>query len=147
MAEEIFTESWAEAWCREMNESEAYSEAAETWEGAIVLRLAPDASWGIEEERSVWVDLHHGECRGVREATEEDLRDAPYVIRADPYTWDRVLKGELDPISGLMRGKLKLKRGSIVSLARYVTAAKELVAAATRVETRFPDAWEEAAAG
>ena len=141
MAHEIFTGDWAGAWCEALNESEAYAEAASDWEGALVLRVRADASYGIEDPRSVWVDLHHGECRGARSATDEDVESVPYLIEADPYSWKRVLDGELDPISGLMRGKLKLKRGSVVELARYVKAAKELVRCAGRVDTSYPEGW------
>lgn len=141
MAQEIFTGDWARAWCRELNESDAYADAAENWEGALVLRVRADPSHGLDERRQVWVDLHHGECRGARAAGEEDVEDVPYLIEADPYSWQRVLDGELDPIVGLMRGKLKLERGSVVELARYVKAAKELVRAAGRVETAYPEGW------
>lgn len=141
MGHEIFTGEWARSWCRELNGSDAYAEAARDWEGAMVLVLAPDASYGVPEPRAVHVDLWHGECREAREATGEDRERVPYVIRADPYTWNRVLAGDLDPIAALMQGKLKLKRGSVMSLARYVNAARELVRAATRVETSFPEGW------
>lgn len=142
MAPEIFTGEWARDWCEEINRSEAYAEAAESWEGALVLAVHADPSYGLEEGRAVWVDLWHGECREARAAGEGDREEAPYVIAADPYSWKRVLEGEMDPISGLMRGKLKLERGSVVELARYVRAAKELVAAAGRVESRYPEGWE-----
>lgn len=141
MGHEIFTGAWAKAWCRELNESEAYAGAAREWEGAIVLVLAPDASYGVPEARAVYVDLWHGACREAREATPEDRDDVPYVLRSDPYTWHRVLEGEMDPIAALMQGKLKLKRGSVIALARYVNAARELVRAATRVDTAFPEGW------
>lgn len=141
MPHEIFTADWARAWCRELNESEAYAEAAADWEGALVLRIAADPSYGIEEDRAVLVDLHHGECREARAAEPPDAEEVPYLIEADPYSWKRVLDGDLDPISGLMRGKLKLKRGSVVELARYVKAAQELVRAAGRVETSYPEGW------
>lgn len=141
MAHEIFTGDWARAWCEELNGSEAYAEAAEDWEGALILRVRADASYGIEEPRSVWVDLHHGACRDARSADEKDGDEVPYLIEADPYSWKRVLDGDLDPIAGLMRGKLKLKRGSVVELARYVKAAKELVRAAGRVDTSYPEGW------
>lgn len=143
MSHEFFTAGWAEAWCGEINRSEAYREAAEDWEGAVVLRVEPDPSYGVEAPRSVWVDLRHGECRGARSAGEEERAEAPYVIRGDPYTWARILKGEMEPVAALLRGKLKLERGSVAELARYITAARELVAAATRVETRFPEGWPE----
>lgn len=141
MAYEIFTGDWARAWCRELNESEAYAAAAEDWEGALILRVQADPSYGIEEDRAVWVDLHHGACRGARAAADDDAGATPYLIQADPYSWKRILDGEMDPISGLMRGKLKLERGSVVELARYVRAAKELVRAAGRVETAYPEGW------
>lgn len=143
MAGEIFTGEWARDWCREINDSEAYREAAESWEGGVVLCVQADPSYGLDEPRAVYVDLWHGECREARAATEEDREEAPYVIAADPYSWKKVLNGEMDPISGLMRGKMKLERGSVVELARYVTAAKELVRAATRVEAAYPEGWEE----
>lgn len=142
MGHEVFTGDWARAWCRELSDSEAYADAAEDWEGALVLRVAADPSHGIEEDRAVRVDLRHGRCRGARAATAQDADEAPYLIEADPYSWKRVLDGELEPISGLMRGKLKLKRGSVVELARYVRAARELVRAAGRVETAYPEGWE-----
>lgn len=149
MAPEVFTGAWAEAWCAEINGSEAYREAAEDWEGAIVLRMEADPSFGLPEPRAVRMDLWHGECRGataVPPRGESDAADAtddaPYRIEGDPYSWKRVLEGELDPIAGLMRGKLKLRKGSVVALARYVGAARELVRAAGRVETSFPEGWE-----
>lgn len=152
MAPEVFTGAWAEAWCAEINASEAYREAAAEWEGAIVLRVSADPSFGLPEARAVRMDLWHGECRGASAAPSDDGSDAadaadvgddaPYLIEADPYSWKRVLEGELDPIAGLMRGKLKLRRGSVVALARYVGAARELVRTAGRVETSFPEGWD-----
>jgi len=67
-----------------------------------------------------------------------DLEDVPFIIRADPQTWKRVLDRDLEPIFGLIRGKLKLAKGSLVSLLPYTTAAKEMVLSAACVETRFP---------
>lgn len=153
MAPEVFTGAWAEAWCRAINASEAYRAAAGAWEGAIVLRVSADPSFGLPEARAVRMDLWHGECRGATAVAPSgasadsssdaaDEGEAPYLIEADPYSWKRVLEGELDPIAGLMRGKLKLRRGSVVELARYVGAARELVRAAVRVETSFPEGWE-----
>ena len=145
MAAEVFTGAWAEAWCEQINESDAYREAAADWEGEIVLRVTADPAFGLPEPRAVRVDLWHGECRGASATAADgpaDEHDAPYVLEADPYSWKRVLDGELDPIAGLMRGKLKLRRGSVVELARYVKAAKELVRAAGRVEASYPEGWD-----
>lgn len=127
---EVFSDAWAEAWRDALNASAAYRDAAARWEGAIVLRLEPGAA--------AWADLHHGECRAARAATPADLAASPFVIRAESATWQRLLAGEIDPIFALMGGKLKLERGSVAALLPFARAAKEMVAAASRVETHFP---------
>lgn len=141
MAAEVFTDDWARAWCEQINASDEYAGAARTWEGAVVLQVRRDPASGIERDRAIYADLWHGECRKARVATADDLSSAPYVIQSDPHTWNRVLNGELDPLLALMRGKLKLVKGNLTQLTRYVWAARELVACAGRVETSFPEGW------
>ncbi len=135
---EIFTQEWAEAWCRAINDNAAYREAASTWEGAVGLVLAAEPGAGVAEERAVVADLWHGECRGAKAVGGGDLDDVPYVIRASLAVWRDVLEGRTDPIVGLMGGKLKLQKGSLFKLLPYARAAKEMVASAQRVETEFP---------
>ncbi|MGE5235172.1 MAG: SCP2 sterol-binding domain-containing protein [Acidobacteriota bacterium] len=142
MAAEIFSDKWAKAWGKKINDNEKYRRAAANWEGAMVLVMGADASFGIEAERAVIADLWHGQCRGAHAAKEEDFKEAPYVIKGTPATWKEVLAGNIDPIFGLLRGKLKLSKGSVFSLVPYAVAAKELVESARTVETTFPKEWE-----
>ena len=135
---EVFTEDWSRACCEALNARESYRAAAATWEGAIVLTLAADAALGFDADRSVFIDAHHGECRGSRVAGEDDLASAPFVFRADPATWQRLLAGETDPVSAVMQGKLRLVRGGLMTVAKYATAAKEMIAAAATVGGTFP---------
>lgn len=138
MPHEMFSHAWAEAWGDAIRANEAYRGAARSWEWPIVLTMKADPELGVPE-RSVYADLFHGDCREARAATPADLESAPYVLAGEPRNWKRVLDGELEPISGIMRGKLKLARGSLASLLPYVPAAKQLVVSATRVETVFPE--------
>ncbi len=138
MPHEMFTHSWAMAWGEEIRANEAYREAARTWEWPIVLTMKEDRELGVPE-RSVYADLFRGDCREARAATPADLESAPFVLAGEARNWKRVLDGELEPISGIMRGKLKLARGSLATLLPYVPAAKQLVVSATRVETLFPE--------
>ncbi|MEO1370211.1 MAG: SCP2 sterol-binding domain-containing protein, partial [Acidobacteriota bacterium] len=78
-------------------------------------------------------------CRAARAATAEDLDAADFALRASAETWRRVLDGALEPILGLMSGKLKLRTGSLAALTPYMQASRELVAAAARVDSTFPD--------
>jgi len=142
MAAEIFTHDWANAWNESINDNEAYKAAATKWEGAIGMVMTPDEEMGIPEQRIVIADLWHGDCRGATAATEGEIEDTPYLIKANPATWKSVLAGKTDPIVGLMGGKLKLAKGSLFALLPYAKAAKELVRSAISVDTSFPDGWE-----
>jgi putative sterol carrier protein len=46
--------------------------------------------------------------------------------------------GDLDPIKGMMQGKLRV-RGDLPKIVRYVKAADELVRLTGLVETKFRD--------
>lgn len=138
MATDVFTEEWSHRCCEQLNQHEPYRTAASGWEGAIVMVMRADPKVGLEEDRAAYFDLHHGSCRGARAASKEDRENAPYVMAAPPRVWEQVFAKELEPISALMFGKLKLERGSMFTLARYTAAAKEMVAAAGMVEARFP---------
>ena len=135
---EVFTEEWSHACCEALNRSEAYRTSAATWQGAIVLTMTADPAHGVEADRSVYIDTHQGACRGARPATEEDAAVAPFVFRADVAAWKRLLAGELDPVSAVMQGKLKLVRGGLFTVAKYSAAAREMIAAAAEVGGTFP---------
>lgn len=135
---EVFTGEWSAACCERLNESEAYRAAAAGWEEPTVLVMKADEAAGVPEERAVFLDLYHGQCRGTRLATDEDRGRAVFVLTGAPAAWGEVLRGETDPIAALMRGKLRLEKGSLFALAKYAGAAKELVAVAASVGGRLP---------
>jgi putative sterol carrier protein len=85
-----------------------------------------------------WLDLWHGECRDGRLVRPEDGERARFVIRAPYSRWKEVIRGELDPVKGMMQGKLKL-RGDLPTIVKYVRAANELVTVAQTVPTEFAD--------
>ena len=137
MSHQAFSQEWALAWAEELRASDAYRRAAAKWEGSLALVMTygnpqPDAG-----DACVFADLWHGECRSARRAGEEDREQADFVIAGGVEVWKRVLAGELEPIFGIMSGKLKLERGSLAKLVPQVAAARELVAAAARIDTVF----------
>ncbi len=138
MSLEVFTQEWSRACCERLNQSEGYRAAGAEWEWPVVLVMTASPADGIAADRAFHLDLHRGACRGVRAATAEDLAEAPYVMSADPPTWRRILGGELEPVSALMGGRLKLVRGSLFVLARHTASARAIVAAAAEVGGVFP---------
>jgi putative sterol carrier protein len=132
------TREWLELFQEKVNASEAYRAAAATWEGevAFVFESEPDRGWPVTVH--ALLDLWHGECRKARIVSEPEAEAAPFVIRAPFTRWKQVLERDLDPIKGMMQGKLRL-RGDLPTIVRYVKAANELVNLATEVPTEFPD--------
>jgi putative sterol carrier protein len=136
---EIFTAPWAAAWRQELNASPVYREKAATWEGAVALRMSADPALGVAEPRAVWLDLYHGACRDARPATPADLDGAAYLFDAEPVVWKEVLGGRLSPVTAVLAGRLRLLKGSVMSLLPYIAAAQELMVTASLVHRQFPD--------
>ena len=64
---------------------------------------------------------------------------AAFVIVADYARWKSVIKKELDPIKGMMQGKLKLTKGHMPTIVKYVQSSRELVETTAKVPTKFRD--------
>ena len=132
------TQEWFEAFVEEINASEEYRVAAAEWEGDIAFLIKAEPDKGVPADVWGWLDLHHGACLGGGLIDEARGADAAYAITA-PYTrWKDVLQEELDPIKGMMQGKLKV-RGDLPTIVRQVRAATELVRLTGLVDTQFPD--------
>ena len=119
-----------------INGSEEYREAGKTWEGDIAFVFEAEPDHGVPEDLVAWLDLRNGVCHGARmiEAGEGDR--AEYEIRAPYSRWREVVLGDLDPVKGMMQGKLKV-RGDLPNIVRHVRAANELVHLTTLVPTEF----------
>jgi putative sterol carrier protein len=133
----VFSDAWAMACLLVLNQNSAYREAAATWEGALLLHMAPPP--GAPEERRVFLDLWHGECRAARAARPGDENEARYILSGSTSAWRQVLTGRVAPLVAVMTGKLTLTKGSLADLIPYVAAAKELVLTAASVEAVFPE--------
>lgn len=128
---EVFTPEWLAAWAACLNASTEYKQAAASWEWPLILEMEEEPA---HTTRQIYLDLWRGECRVARVAHHEDFARVPYVIRAKKEHWEQTLRGELDPLLAIARGKLKLQKGSLFTLARYSNAAKQLVATAREVD-------------
>jgi putative sterol carrier protein len=129
---------WTEIYVDRINASAEYREAAASWEGDVCFVFEADPDVGVEETWA-WFDLWHGACREWRyDITPDEGGQAKFLIRAPYSRWKDVINKELDPIKGMMQGKLKLK-GDLPTLVRYVKAANELVNLAGTVPTEFVD--------
>lgn len=86
---------------------------------------------------AVELALDAGRCHGATIRTRETVT-APFVLSAPYNTWKAVVRGELDPLLGVTRGRIAVK-GSLATLMLHAKSAAALVACARAVPTAFPD--------
>ena len=135
MAHQFPSDAWVKALMQDLNQSEAYAEAAKTWEGDFYFIVDPGGT--LDKTVILYMDLWHGKCRDAYQVTDESAKTPVFRMSAPVATWKKVLTKKLDPIQGLVTGQLKLK-GNMAMVMKSVKAAKELVESCTRVETEFP---------
>lgn len=139
MAYKFPSPEWTQAYKDAVNASEAYRKHGKPWTfGAVAFVVKADPSLGLDDEQCMLLDVNEGECRsttfGIGRATVES---APFVVVADYARWKACLRGEIDPIKGMMEGKLKLEKGHLPTMLRFVESSRALVQAAQAVSTDF----------
>ncbi|MGC8579978.1 MAG: SCP2 sterol-binding domain-containing protein [bacterium] len=148
------SEEWIAAFKEKINSNPNYKESGANWEHgtiSLIMQVDQDVLEKIKKDPvlskqmkegetavGVWLDLYHGVCREAKRVTAEEAEKAKFVIIGDYARWKSVMKKELDPVKGMMQGKLKLK-GDLPTIVRFVKAAQDLVDSATMVDTKFVD--------
>jgi putative sterol carrier protein len=133
------SKEWTEALRIALNSDRAYREAGKPWTfGSVAMIVRSDPANGIARNAGMILDVHQGECRGARfvEGVDDSV-DAEFVIVASYARWKDVIERKLDPIKGMMEGKLKLVRGHLPTIIRFVEPARIVVASASKVPTDF----------
>jgi len=133
------SEEWTQAYKDAVNASENYRKHGKPWTfGAVAFVVRPDPALGITEEQCMLLDVHEGECRATKFSVgRESVESAPFIVVADYARWKACLRGEIDPIKGMMEGKLKLEKGHLPTMLRFVESSRALVSAASAVPTEF----------
>ena len=90
---------------------------------ALICKAQPPALARTSASGWIW---NRGVCRDARMVKVDEALKAPFCITGEYARWKQVLRKELDPIKGMMQGKLKLK-GDLPTIVRAVKAAQELV--------------------
>lgn len=138
MANLFPSEEWVQAYHEAIRASD-YSETGKSWtKGAVALICKAAPAIGLAEDQGIWLDLNEGVCRAARLVSVQEALKAPFCVTGEYARWRQVIEGKLDPIKGMMQGKLRLK-GDLPTIVRYVKASNTLVASAAKVDTRFLD--------
>ncbi len=128
------SDEWVTEYAQKLNENKNYEEAARTWEGDFLFVVTPDE--GLDREYVVYLDLWHGKCRDAKLLQNRGEKSAEYAYEGPYSNWKKLIRGEIDPIKGLMTRKFRL-RGNMLKVMRATRAASELVSTAKMVQTEF----------
>ncbi len=131
---------WTQAYKDAVNNNSEYRKAAQSWtHGTVAMVVTAEPSLGIATNVALLLDVHEGVCRGSDyfSDAEQAIDKANFVIEANYARWKEVVQGKLEPIKAMMQGKLKLSKGSLPTMIRYVDASRELVESAANVPTEF----------
>lgn len=133
------SKEWVGEYGKKLNESPDYKVSGKDWHaGPVALVILKDDRIGLDKDFGIWLDLDGGVCREAKAVSRSEAEKAPFVIYGDYGRWKQVIQGELEPIQGLVQGKLKLK-GDLPTIVRYIKAAQDMVKAAQKVPTKFLD--------
>lgn len=128
---QLFTEEWITDWKEAIDSSKQYAADGKFWNASIVLAFNPVPEH-LEKKNSVgfYLDLQGGRCDELRFATEKDKNLADVVLTAGEENWRKLISKKKDPTMEIMKGGLKLEKGSLVLLSTQRKAAKTLLATA-----------------
>ncbi len=131
---------WCVAYKDAINGNAGYKAAAKDWtHGPVAMVVGAEPTIGIAEDTAMWLDVDQGSCRDCRLVSRAEAEKASFVIVATYARWKEVIRKQLDPTKGMMQNKLKLTKGHMPTMVKYVTASKELVESTSRVPTQFVD--------
>jgi len=141
MAHKFPSKEWTDAYKDAVNGNEAYRVAGKEWtHGAVAMVVKADRSLGIEVDTGMILDVDSGSCHGTEFVHGLEACDgAPFIILAPYAQWKEVIQGGVDPIKAMMQGRLKLTKGHLPTMLRYVESSRQLVVSASRVPTEFLD--------
>lgn len=126
------SDEWIKVFKEELNKSKAYAEAAKDWEGDFLFVITPDED--LKKEIVFYIDLWHGKCRDAH--LVKGKKNAMFVFKGPFSNWKKIIRKELDPIRGLIRGMFTVEGDSRVILEQ-AKAAQELVNTASKIPVIF----------
>jgi len=129
------SDAWIKLMMEDLNNSQAYLDAAKNWEGDFIFVIEPDGT--LEQPVRLYMDLYHGKCKDAYEINNGGGNNAAFQLSGPIAIWKKVMTRKLDPMQAMMTGQLKLK-GNMSMVMKNVRAAKELVESCTRIDTEFP---------
>ena len=131
----LMSEEWAQALQVDLNNSDAYYKASTRWTmGPVAMIMKASPENGFPRDQAVLLDLHKGRCRDAHNVAVPTARQqATIVLEATYDNWMDVLERRAKAFPMILRGNIKLEKGSIRQLMPFTKSSSELVRSAIRV--------------
>lgn len=133
-------ETWIRAWAAVLEESPTFEEAAAGWgeefDGSILLSVVDDGT--VPDPPTFYLEPHDGGVREARVVEDPTAVEAGFGLSAPLDTWKRLVRGEIDPATAVMGDELGFEGNPMVAL-QYSDAVEIMVAAASAIDTEFPE--------
>ena len=127
-SKKYFSDEWVREWKGALEKSEHYKVKGKDWNASVLLRMEPPST-ALKKAESIgfYLDLQYGECHDLRYAKKADKDLAEVILKADEATWLKLIEQKKDPAMMILKGSLKLEKGSLVMLTNQKEAAKALL--------------------
>ncbi len=127
MSVKFLSDGWAEALKTELNQSEAFRQAAAGHEATIQQVIT-----GTEGDTHYWIRIAEGQIDlGVGDVENEDA-----TITQSYDSAAELARGELSPVTAFMTGKLKIA-GNLGMILGLQGALSQLPAAMKRIDVEY----------
>jgi putative sterol carrier protein len=121
---------WAESFRSALELNAEYRDAAAAWEGEILFRVSPPVV--DAPAPGILLALAHGHCTAATFHADSRAVLSEFVYEGSRENWQRLLRGELDPVKSIMDGTFRM-RGNLLKASRFLRAAKALVETAASI--------------
>jgi len=136
---DYFSEEWIDAWADSIQKSDKYKQAGKNWNSILIIKIRPKPEY-LEDNNSigVYLDLSYGECKSMRYAVADDEDKSDVILSADEKTWVDIVEKSSDPTMAIMKGVIKIEKGSLITLSTQRKAATALLKTAPAIHGGKP---------
>ncbi|MEO0248339.1 MAG: hypothetical protein ABIN58_02125 [candidate division WOR-3 bacterium] len=134
------TPEWLEESGRIYRSNPEMEEKLKKISAKVCFRVKAEPAWGIEKDIIFGTFIENGRLTKIGFFSEEEAkREAEYLMAATPQEWKKVLRKENKFLADFMLGRIKLEKGSKVTILSLAPYAPLLIDALTQVQLQFPD--------
>lgn len=136
---EYFSPDWLDAWKESIRNSESYRKAGANWNAPLIIKINPKSSH-LENEGAIgiYLNLSYGECKELRYASESDEDKTDIILSAREAVWIELIEKNKDPTMAIMKGAIKIEKGSLITLSTHRKAAAALLKTAPSIYEGIP---------